>query len=268
MQPEFQRKAFDVIQLLSLLAPEQGIGGALFALREALGGQWRSMQMRFNISPEVLAQYAEVPVSKLKGATGEELIDYLFRALTNMFGGERVLLQKGAQLDIQLENIRDTLTQAIILPFVSQRSTAFEEVVDRWLREGLIEKFMPSQYRMLKSVSEESGRPIREIALETWGTPVGLISGMLSMFNNILGELVGNLGISNAINELVLSFANSFTERVQEYSQRIRNLNIFSEDYPERSQEIARDFVSGILKDLSREVKKVTQADLDLFSLH
>ena len=128
-EPGFQEKIFNAVQLLSMLAPEQGVGGALFAIREMLGGQFRSLQMRFNISPEVLAAYAGKTVSEFKGAPGAEKVEILYKALETMFGGNEILFRRGAQFDVQLRNISDTLTSAIILPLVRNIRPMFSEQV-------------------------------------------------------------------------------------------------------------------------------------------
>ena len=130
---QFQEQVFNSVQLLSMLAPEQGIGGALFAIREMLGGQFRSLQMRFNISPEVLASYANKPVSEFKGAPGAEKIEILNQALEAMFGGREILFRRGAQFDVQLRNIGDTLTSAVVLPMVRNIQPAFAGVIQNLL---------------------------------------------------------------------------------------------------------------------------------------
>ena len=128
--PQFQQQVFNAVQLLSLLAPEQGIGGALFAIREMLGGQFRSLQMRFNIGPETLAAYAGKTLEQFKGAPGSEKLEILVKALENMFGGEEVLFRKGAQFDVQLKNIGDTLVQAVALPMVTKIQPAFASMIN------------------------------------------------------------------------------------------------------------------------------------------
>jgi len=131
--PEFQQQAFNSVQLLSMLAPEQGVGGALFAIREMLGGQFRSLQLRFNIGPETLASFAGKSLAEFKGAPGAEKLEVLNKALENMFGGQEVLFRKGAQFDVQLKNISDTLVQAIVLPMVTQTQSQFSSVIDNLL---------------------------------------------------------------------------------------------------------------------------------------
>jgi len=270
--PQFQEQIFNVVQLLSLLAPEQGIQGALFAIREALGGQWRSLQMRFNISPEVIAQYAGIPEDRMRSATGEELIRYLYKGLTSMFGGERVLLQKGAQLDVQINNIIDTLISSLVLPLVSQQNQVIQSLIDRWYDTGIIKTFMPQQYEMIqklaKDIAEKSGRPQAEIekqiARETWGTPIGAISGMVAIINNALSDVIGSLNISDVITNLITDFQRKFTERVEAFKSRITGLDYFADDYSEQRKKIAEEFIRGLLGDLRDSIRQVTGMDIGI----
>jgi len=126
----FQNKMFDSVQLLTMLAPEQGTGGAVFAVREMLAGQFRSLERRFNISPEIIAGYAGKSMEEFKSAPGTEMVETLNQGLTNMFGGKEVLLKKGAQFDTQLKNVGDTLTSAIIQPMVTKKQKPFIDLLD------------------------------------------------------------------------------------------------------------------------------------------
>jgi|GEM_PF-3827097 len=157
-QPQFQKQMFNTVQLLSMLAPEQGTGGALFAIREMLGGQFRSLQMRFNISPELLASYAGKTVAEFKGGTGEEKLNIMAQAMMNMFGGNEILMSKGAQFDVQLRNLSDSLTSALILPMVSRQNQPLTQDVLKLL--GGEQKIQSSQIIELKNT--ELGRLLPE----------------------------------------------------------------------------------------------------------
>lgn len=50
-----------LLQQLSNLAPEQGVGGAQIAVREALAGNFQSARRRLNTSPELIAQSLRKP---------------------------------------------------------------------------------------------------------------------------------------------------------------------------------------------------------------
>lgn len=134
--PEFQKTMFENVQLLSMLAPEQGTGGALFAIREMLGGQFRSLQMRFNMSPELMASYAGVSASQMKSQSGVNMMYTMNEALMGMFGGSEILMRRGAEGSVQMKNITDTLTSSIIRPMVTDANPKVTSMLDRMLSSG------------------------------------------------------------------------------------------------------------------------------------
>lgn len=132
--PTAQQEMINAVQMLAMLAPEQGIGGALFAIREMLGGQFRSMQLRFNISPELLAGYAGVSLSEFRRMSGYEQIRTLSQALQSLFGGREILVRRGAQFDVQLRNISDSLINALVVPLTTQVQPALAQFVSQLTR--------------------------------------------------------------------------------------------------------------------------------------
>jgi len=133
---EFQEKMFDATQLLTMLAPEQGTSGAVFAIRELLAGQFRSLERRFNISPEIIAGYAGKSYEEFKGESGADMIRTLNLGLSNMMGGQEVLLKKGAQFDVQIKNIGDTLTSSIIEPMVTNIRSEYAGLLQQNMTPG------------------------------------------------------------------------------------------------------------------------------------
>jgi len=129
--PEFQRMLFETVQLLSILAPEQGVQGALFSIREMFGGNFRSLQLRFNIDPEIISQYAGADRS-LREMRGIELIETLNRGLRNIFSGDEVLIRQGLQFNVQIRNIIDTLISSVIRPLLEPQQ-ALQDYVNELL---------------------------------------------------------------------------------------------------------------------------------------
>jgi len=131
--PQFQKTMFENVQLLSMLAPEQGTGGALFAIREMLSGQFRSLQMRFNMSPDLLAAYSGSTVGQMKSQSGPEMMNTMNRSLMGMFGGSEILMRRGAESKVQMNNIGDTLTASILNPMVNEVHTGLSQTVNRMM---------------------------------------------------------------------------------------------------------------------------------------
>lgn len=101
----------DTAKLLSVINPAQGLEGAAFALKEALGGDFVSLQSRFDISK------AAVRDLKGQGLSGKELVDAVIRAqgitdqtLREMAGTRQAQLQGVMN---QLTNIGEMFFDAI-----------------------------------------------------------------------------------------------------------------------------------------------------------
>lgn len=103
----FQKKLMETVSGLSLIVPEQGMEGAMFSLVEAMSGSWRSMQMRFNISPEV--------IQSLSGMTKEEMSSDPSKLISGMHSfigkavGLDVLEKQKFTFSKQVDNFGDSL---------------------------------------------------------------------------------------------------------------------------------------------------------------
>lgn len=106
-QEKFQRQLMETVSGLSLIVPEQGMEGAMFSLVEAMSGSWRSLQMRFNVSPEIIEQ--------LSGMTKEEMSSdpqKLIQGLHSFIGqavGLDVLEKQKYTFSKQVDNFGDSL---------------------------------------------------------------------------------------------------------------------------------------------------------------
>jgi len=104
---DYQRKLINVVSGLSLINPEQGVHGALFSIVEALSGSFRSLQMRFNISPEIIAREAHMSLGEMKSSP-DKLIEGLERFIQNTVGLDVINAQKYS-FTKQIGNIDDAL---------------------------------------------------------------------------------------------------------------------------------------------------------------
>lgn len=95
---------------LSVINPQQGVQGASFALREALGGRMRSLAFRFDVSPSVIAGM----VGKTKGELEkdpEEMLKAIDKFVDEFVGSETVA-KLGRLPEILLGNVKDAFQQA------------------------------------------------------------------------------------------------------------------------------------------------------------
>ena len=98
-------KIMNIVQSLGALDPQQGVRGALLAMREALSGNWRTLQMRFEIRPEAVAEAAGLSMDELRTDPGKaiEALD----AFTRLNVGAETLRKSAQSLGVQWGNLSD-----------------------------------------------------------------------------------------------------------------------------------------------------------------
>lgn len=100
---------------LSFLVPEQGTEGAIFAIREALAGQFRSIRNRFNINPELIAAGGGMSMSEMK----EKPTNFLsaLNSFLKMNLGNQTFTELQGTFSKQVGNIMDSITGGIFKSF-------------------------------------------------------------------------------------------------------------------------------------------------------
>ena len=104
---KFQTQLMETVSGLSLIAPEQGMGGAMFAMVEAMSGSQRSMQMRFNVSPEVIQSLSGMTKSEMS-SDPTKLVEGLHRFIGKAVGLD-VLEKQKYTFSKQIDNFGDSL---------------------------------------------------------------------------------------------------------------------------------------------------------------
>lgn len=94
-----------IIQGLAVMRPEQGVQGAMMALREALGGQWRSLQFRFDIQPETFAKTAGMSLQQMQSSPQKTI--EAFKNFTDQMVGADTMAMAAKNLSIQVGNLKD-----------------------------------------------------------------------------------------------------------------------------------------------------------------
>ncbi|NHW45974.1 hypothetical protein HAV21_03555 [Paenarthrobacter sp. MSM-2-10-13] len=87
-------------EILAALNPEQGLGGAMFSLREALSGDWMSIMDRFNIP--------RTRINQLK-AEGVPAMEIISRTLQEMGIDYSLVAKQGQTVSARWEQITDKL---------------------------------------------------------------------------------------------------------------------------------------------------------------
>ncbi len=136
----------DTLIGLSAIKPEQGIPGALMAMREALGGNWRSLMMRFEISPAVVAESIGKSLSEIQGRP-EETIRAVHAFVMEVMG-EGTLRALSRMPSVLAANIKD----AFLL--------AFKKIGDFGLYDWLVDQIASVEGRLRRLVEEDLGGAI------------------------------------------------------------------------------------------------------------
>ncbi|MEM4620718.1 MAG: glycine zipper family protein, partial [Desulfurococcaceae archaeon] len=245
LKPEVQKSIFNTAQMLATLVPEQGIEGALFAIRELFGGQYRSLQARFNIDIDLISQYAGITREQLRSATPEKILQYLEKALVNLMGGTEFLLARGFTFGVQLNNIFDTLTQAVILP-LNQNSQQIAKIYEK-MSDEQIKRLFPYLYERLDYNPEE----VRKFLSFNASSPMGLLSALTSSLNIVLEEIFDKTGLGDIVSKALTKYAKRFISLTDEVLSELESVD------DERKKDVIRKYVRGvgrITKDIVNEV--------------
>ncbi|MEM4620572.1 MAG: hypothetical protein QW607_10210, partial [Desulfurococcaceae archaeon] len=234
LKPEVQRSVFNTAQMLATLVPEQGIEGALFAIRELFGGQYRSLQTRFNIDIDLISQYAGITREQLRSATPERILHYLEKALINLMGGNEFLLARGFTFGVQLNNIIDTLTQAIILP-LNKNSQQIAKIYEK-MDDEQIKRLFPYLYERLDYNPEE----VRKFLSFNASSPIGLLSALTSSLNIVLEEIFDRTGLGDIVAKTLTRYARRFIALTDEALKELESVD------DERKKEVIRKYVRGV----------------------
>jgi hypothetical protein len=99
------KEMMHIVQGLMTMRPEQGVGGAIMALREALAGNWRTLMYRFDVPIASIAQSAGMTVEQMKQSP-EQAVKAL-KNFINEFVGAETMAMMAKNLSIQVGNLRD-----------------------------------------------------------------------------------------------------------------------------------------------------------------
>jgi len=188
----FSEMLVEAVQLLAMLNPEQGMKGAAFAIRELISGQYISLQRRFNITISQLASYAGTDVSRFMAQDPANVIRSIWIALNRMLG-PNVLRLQGANLLIQLQNIKDVLQQAALETFI--------EIPFR-----LEDRLSPEELKNLASLAGMTVEQFRTELLPMRRNLIGGMAGMVFDINRVIERLIRSSPITKTFFGLISGF--------------------------------------------------------------
>lgn len=148
----------DVVQGLATLKPQQGVAGAMMALREALSGQMRSLRMRFEVNVREMAEEAGFSFTEITHDANKALI--AMRKFVELNVPAEAMGSMAKTVSVQYGNLYDRYRM-----FVSEmmRSTgAYWAVVTALMRlnEWLKEVFKAP---MVVAFAQKVGNALREL---------------------------------------------------------------------------------------------------------
>ena len=188
----FSEMLVEAVQLLAMLNPEQGMKGAAFAIRELISGQYISLQRRFNITISQLASYAGTDVSRFMAQDPANVIRSIWIALNRMLG-PNVLRLQGANLLIQLQNIKDVLQQAALETFI--------EIPFR-----LEDRLSPEELKNLASLADMTMEQFRTELLPMRRNLIGGMAGMVFDINRVIERLIRSSPLTKTFFGLISGF--------------------------------------------------------------
>ncbi len=244
---ETLKDAYQVIMALSQIEPEWGIAGAQFSFREALSGDLRSLQRRFEIPVNLIFDEKGTPITKFKN-NPEAILKTLSKYLSNLY--DKASLEKASrQFSVQINKIEGEwfkFQQTI------GQSGFYDKVVDKIINiRKQIELFTSTQtfQKFTKSISNS-------------------LSSIIDTTENLLidnsGGLLKLLGITPNIESITENISNVFETITAAY--RTFQKTIMSNDvknFIKNTMEFSKKMFESVYEE-SVKLFKGVKADLKL----
>jgi len=210
---EMMERMMNVVQGLTALAPEQGVQGALFSLREFLSGQMRSMQFRFNIRPQDIAAAGGTTLEKMKKEPMVAL--KALKAFIDINVGADTLAAMARNLTTQVGNLKDTYEAWLKI------------VGDTGVYDKVVGKIIDLNDWWNKLTSGEIGK--------AWANKISdTLSSIVDKIQDVLTRGIDWAGI------LKSGDINAFVDAIKTIIDRIRNL--FSDIWIEHGEQVKNVF--------------------------
>jgi len=148
-----------IVQSMATMRPDQGITGALFALREALGGNWRTLAMRFDVPIRSVAETVGMTLEEMRSSPEAAL--KALKAWTDATVGAETLEMAARNLGTQLGNIKDKyemwlerLGKTGVYQKVVDYIIGLNEFMDRLMESDKVETWTSRLNTALEGIAE------------------------------------------------------------------------------------------------------------------
>ena len=191
-----QMKEFmHVVQGMMTMRPEQGVTGSIWALREALAGNWRSLQMRFDVPIRSIAKSANMTMEEMKENPQQAM--KALKAWIDEFVGADTMALSAKNLSIQIGNLKDKydiwidkLGKSGIYQKVVDYLLRMNDALQNFLASDKMEKWTTDLNAFLESIADKiAGIFTKGINWENIGSLGELVAAIKKVGENAVEEL-------------------------------------------------------------------------------
>lgn len=174
----------NIVQAMATMRPDQGITGALFALREALGGNWRTLQYRFDVPLKSVAATVGMSIEAMRESPQAAM--KALKGWTNATVGAETMALAARNLGTQLGNIKDQ----------------YEMWLDRLGKTGIYDKVIG----FIVGINDAISGLLESAKLDEWTDMINeALEKIADRVSRVFTEGIDWAGIEN-ISELVDAF--------------------------------------------------------------
>lgn len=191
---EDMEKIMNIVQGLAALDPQQGVRGALYAIREALAGQWRTLMYRFEIRPQAIAEAAGLTMEELKSSP--QLAIKALDAFVRLNVGAETLRKTAESVAIQWGNLSDKYKMWLntVAQYGAYRRLVefLMEINDLWgkiLKSDAAKRLGQDISRVFEGVIDGINSAISSAVAGIDWEGTGVLSGLIHAAENVIAKI-------------------------------------------------------------------------------
>jgi hypothetical protein len=238
------KEMMHVVQGLLTMRPEQGVQGAIYALREALAGNWRSLMFRFDVPIASIAKSAGMTMEQMKQSP-EQAIKAL-KSFIDEFVGADTMAMMAKNLSIQVGNLRDKyemwldkLGKTGVYEKVVGYLLKLNDALDAFMKSDRMQKWTEQINVLLEKVVDRIAKVFTEgIDWENIADLSGLMNALIKVGENAASAL---RDLWDAIKDPLVNGLKAVLKTMWEASKPI-----IKEVFFPMGKEIAKMIIDGI----------------------
>ena len=208
------KMVMDIVQGLATLKPQQGVAGAMMALREALSGQMRSLRMRFEVNVREMAEEAGFSFTEITHDANKALI--AIRKFVELNVPAQAMASMAMTLGTQYGNLFDkyrTFVNAMMKSTgaywaVVQALKSLNEWLEKVFAHPIIVAFAQKVGSALRGVVEVFEKTMGLISWDKYlasGNIIGALKELSSTIRLFFATLWGQVGddAKNTLREII-----------------------------------------------------------------